>query len=752
MKHIYFAGCSGVTLVAGLICLPAAAQAQSPPAAPREALAEAPAPTVAAVQPPAGDGTTTGATAVGVDDIIVTAQRRSERVQDVPISIVALSGDSLVKSGVTTLDGIQRLASGLTTTTVGSGFVSYTFIRGGGTNNVDPGSDPSVAYFVDEIYIGGTQGLQFDLFDVDHVEVLKGPQGTLFGRNAASGAISVITKRPTTDFHGEAHLEYGDYNALLEKASLSGPLNSAKTLLFRVSESYRRHDAFGQNLNGKADPGNIDAGGARAQLEYRGDRLSVLLSADFFKARNGQTNQVETTSNVAANVNPALPVLPDQTFYNRYFDFIGFENQDVYNVSGRIELQTPIGLLTSISAYRNNSFRRNQDNDGTNYDGQQQFYTEKDRTFSQELRLVGDASDRLHYVVGAFYYHATTDFSFAARFGTAYPIPFLRTLRLSDTSTYGTDSYAAFGQVTLDLTRRLSVTAGGRYTEDHKTDNRSVNYFGTVYAVDPSARFHDFTPAVTVNYKPSANVLAYASYREGFKSGGWQTLGPATPAIANTPFLPEYVKSYEVGVKTTFLDRRVVANVALFRSDITNQQVTRITPPTGNSPAVTQIDNAGRTRADGIDAALTLRPIPELVFSANLTYQHARFLQYVTNNISLAGNQQTRSPDFSGYFSAQYTLPLGGFGSLALLGEYTERSRIYFDPANSQAAGLNQPAYGIGNLRLTLTPARLPLDVAIFVRNVGKTQYYQNIVVTPPSGIGATGDPRTYGFALNYRF
>ena len=149
---------------------------------------------------------------------------------------------------------------------------------------------------------------------------------------------------------------------------------------------------------------------------------------------------------------------------------------------------------------------------------------------------------------------------------------------------------------------------------------------------------------------------------------------------------------------------------------------------------------------------MTVRPISELLLSAGVTYQHARFRRYITNNISLAGKHQTRSPDFSGYFSAQYTLPLGDFGSLALLGEYTRRSKIYFDPANNQLPGLNQPGYGIGNLRLTLTPAGLPLDVSAFVRNVGKTKYYQNIVVTPPSGIGPPGEPRTYGVALNFKF
>ena len=691
----------------------------------------------------------TGSPSGGVDDIIVTAQRRAESIQNVPISITAVSGDNLVKSGVTSLDGLQRVAPGVSIATVGSGFVSYTYVRGGGTNQLDPGSDPSVAFFVDEIYIGGTAGLQFDLFDIERVEVLKGPQGTLFGRNASSGAISVITRRPSSTLGANAYVEYGSYNALLARASISGPITSDGSLLARVSGVYRRRDAFTQNLTGGSDPGNIDTGGLRAQLEYRSGDFSFLLTGDALRARNGQTNQFLSTVNTSGWVNGALPQPADRSFYRQYYDLDGFENQDVYDANGRMELGTPVGTLTSISAYRVNKFRRSQDQDATLYNGYVLNSRERDETFSQELRLSGDVSDRLRYVAGLFYYHAKIDSNFTVLAGPAFPTAVVRGRSASDTSEFTTDSYAAFGQATFDFTDQLALTLGGRYTKDDKQNLRSVRgFFATSpFIVNPKPSFDSFDPAITLDFKPREGILAYVSYRTGFKSGGFQSLLPATPLIANTPFLPENVKSYELGLKTTFLDRRVLANIALFRSDIDNQQIGRIT---GTSTVL--IDNAGKTRADGVDLTLVLKPIPELTFSADITAQRARFRRYLNGALNFAGNSQLRSPDFAGYFSTEYAAPLTGLGTLTFRGEYAYKSKVFFDGANSRTSGLYQPDYGVGNLRLSFTPENSQYDVAAFVRNVGKARYYQNIAISGPTGLAVPGEPRVFGGSLNYRF
>lgn len=703
------------------------------------------APTVAAGQ--TSGGATASAPAVGLEELVVTAQRRAEDVQDVPISLVAVSGASLERSGVRTTDDLQRMAPGLTIATVGSGFVSYTYIRGGGTNQVDTGSDPSVAYFVDEVYLGGSAGLQFDLFDIDHVEVLKGPQGTLFGRNAASGAISIVTRKPSRTPEGNITLEYGNYNAVLVRGGVSGPLTSDGRLLYRISANIRQRDAFTQNLTGLADPGNLDSKGARGQLEWQDGDLDLLLTGDVLHARNGQTNQFLTGPTTGGFLDPTLPLPPGQSFFAHYYDLVGHENQDLADLTARADYKTSLGTITSITALRRSKFTRLQDNDMTAYNGFINALYERDRTFSQELRLTGDR-DRFHYILGAYYYRAKSDYDPIGIAGPAFPTVVARGRQAVDLMAITTDSYAAFGQFSYDLTERLKLTLGGRYTRDEKRESRHVDRFGlAVYDVSPHANFHRFTPAVTLDWKPTDGVLAYASYREGYKSGGFQSTLPPTPTLASTPFLPEYVKSYEAGLKLTLLERRLLADFALFRSDITNQQVAR-----SPAPATLLIDNAGRTRDDGLDVSLTARPFEALTLSADMTFQRARFLSYRNIPQNFDGKAQLRSPDFSGFFAAEYVTPLPGAGDLALRAEYAYRTKAFFDAANSEISGLFQPAYGVANLRAALRPQGKDLEIAAFVRNVGDTHYYQNVAISGLAGAAAPGQPRTYGVSISARF
>lgn len=683
----------------------------------------------------------------GVDTIIVTAQRRAENIQDVPISMTAVSGDQLLESGANSSEALQRIAPGLTVASVGSGFVSYTYIRGAGTNQLDPGSDPSVAYFVDEVYLGGTAGLQFDLFDIDHVEVLKGPQGTLFGRNAAAGAISIVTKRPSDQFGGNISLRYGNYSALTARGSVTGPLTEDGRLAFRLSGVYRRRDGYTENLTGGKDPGGIDTGGARGQLQWKGDNVTVLVTGDYLRGRNGMTNQFLFSPNVAAFVDPTLPQPTDQSTYRHYYNVDGFENQDMRTLTGRIEVDTGIGTITSLSSYRSNKFRRLQDQDSTLYDGQALSTYEYDRTFSQELRLTGDAGP-VSYVAGLYYYHSNVDFSYFVDTGPAYQTVAQRGRNILDDSHIVIDSYAAFGQASIDFTDQLKLTVGGRYTQDKKKDDRTVDRFQQlVYSVNVKAKFQDFTPAITLQYTPSNDLMFYASYREGFKSGGFQTLAPASALIASTPFLPEYVKSYEAGMKGTFLDNSLRTNIALFRADVQNQQISRALPT--NS---IQIDNAGSTRAQGVDLMIEARPAANLSFIANMTYQHARFRQFISGANDFSGNNQLRSPDFTGYFAVRYGLPIGEAGTLNLQAEYSERSRAYFDPANTKGRFFNQPAFGLGNLRASFEPTDSGLTVAAYVNNVGNKHYFINMNVNNQSSNVVPGEPRTYGVELNYRF
>ncbi|MDR3511942.1 MAG: TonB-dependent receptor [Caulobacteraceae bacterium] len=681
---------------------------------------------------------------------MVTAQKRAENVQAVPISINALSGATLAKSGVTNIDDLQHFAPGLTISAVGAGFVSYTYLRGGGTNQIDAGSDPSVAYFVDEVYIGGTAGLQFDLFDIDHVEVLKGPQGALFGRNAASGAISVTTKRPSPVFGGTLDAEVGDYGDYTARVGVTGPLDKDDHWLYRLALGYRHRDGFTKNLAGGPDPGRIESYGGRAQIEYVGDTVTFLLTADGLQARDGMTNQFIASANKSGLLSPAaiaaLP--PGESFYKHYYNVDGFEHQTLGDLTGRLEWKTPVGTITSITALRSNLFDRLQDQDATIADSYVLATHERDETFSQEVRLAGQAA-RWRWIGGFYYYHGRVTDNWVLKAGPAFPTAVVENHTATDDSVITSDAYALFGQATYDFTDQLSLTAGGRYSIDDKRDQREVKGFlaASPFSVDPHAQWSSFDPSASLNFKLTPDILTYVSYRQGYKSGGFQTLLPSTAAVANKPFQPENVKAYEVGLKSEWFDHRLLADIAVFRQDITNQQILRIT-----GPALQTIDNAGATRADGVDVTLSAKPVHGLSLDASMTYQKARFLKYQNGAASYAGREQLRSPDFTGSYSAEYDFDLPQGAGLAVRAEYTYQAQEFFDAANTRTAGLYQPGYGLANARVTYTPARGDWSVAFWGKNLGDTHYYRNIAVASGTGLAVPGDPMTYGATLNVKF
>lgn len=679
-----------------------------------------------------------------IEEVIVTAQKRAENVQNVPISVVALGGETLAKTGVTNVDALQRFAPGLTVSNVGSGFVSYTYLRGAGTNQFDSGSDPSVAYFLDEVYLGGSAGLQVDLFDIDRVEVLKGPQGTLFGRNAAAGAISITTRRPSATAGGEFSAEFGNFDAQTLRGTVTGPIGGG--FAYRFSAGYKHRGAFTENLNAAAsDPGTVKTYGARGQLEWRGEKGSVLLTADVLKADNGMNAQFLSsavkTGQLSAAAVAALPA--GESFYAHYYNVDGFERQNVGSLTGRLEWETPLGQLTSISAFRSNRYKRLQDQDGTIAAATAWNSRESDRTFSQEIRLAGD-SGPLSWIGGVYYYDAHIDQTHIFQHGPAFPTVALQNVARIDISEINTRSYAIFGQATYHMTDRLDLTVGGRYTQDKKSDDRSVKTNLPAFSVSASDRWRSFDPAVTLQYRVADGVMTYASFRRGFKSGGFQTLFPANAVVAGTPFLPERVKSYELGLKSQWFDRRLLANVALFRADIQNQQILRVT-----GPGLNTIDNAGATRTDGVDLSFIAKPVSALRLSADMTFQNAKFRRYQNGAVSLAGFHQLRSPDFMGAYSAEYEFDLADRGAVTLRGDYTYRSRAFFDNLNTVLPGLYQPGFGLLNARISYAPTKANWRISAWGRNLQDKKYFRNVAVGGVTGLATPGDPKTYGIGLD---
>lgn len=687
----------------------------------------------------------------GVEEITVTAQKRVQNLQDVPISIVALTGEALQKSGAATLDAAQHFAPGLTISAHGSGLVSYTYIRGAGSNLVDNGSDPSVAYFVDEVYQYGAAGLQFDLIDLERIEVLKGPQGTLFGRNAAGGAISITTKRPSPKFAALADVDLGNYDSVLARGSVTGPFDASGRFLYRLSGSYKERDGFTENLTGLRDPASVDSFGGRAQLQYAGDKIDFLLSLESLKARNGMTEQFISTQSKAAWVSAAAEAgLPaGEDWFRHYYNMPGFERQDLEAVTGRLEWTLPFGTMTAISAWRSNRFVRLQDQDGTIAESFVLASESDDESFSQELRLSGDRT-RLHWITGLYYFHARSEQDFAYAAGPAFPTAAVQNRTAADERVLTSDSWAVFGQASYDLTDRWGLTLGGRYTHDEKEDVHAVRNFlaASPYVVTPMDTWSSFDPAVTLDFDVTPDLMTYASYRQGFKSGGFQSTLVPTPELAGTPFDAEHVESYELGAKSAWFDRHLTADVAVFWSDITDQQILRII-----GPAQQIIDNAGATRTKGVDFSGSWRPVSGLRIDAATTFQRARFRRYQNGAVSLAGNHALRSPDFAGAFSAEYGHGLSNGADLSWRAEYTYQSTRYFVLGSDnppRVPGFFQPGYGLFNARITYTAASGKWSAAAWGRNLEDTRYLKNLGGSSGSGMGVPGDPRTYGISVRW--
>lgn len=696
----------------------------------------------------------------GLEEIVVTAQKVVESLQKVPISIAAVDAETLVRAGADNLDAVQQLTPGMTIAAIGSGFVSYTYIRGAGTNVLTSDAEPSVAYYVDEVYQAGTSGLMSDLLDIERVEVLKGPQGTLFGRNAAAGAVSMTTKRAEETFNAWTSAEVGNYDAWALKGGLTGPISADGKWRYRLALGTRERDGFTENKAGGRDPGFVDQQMSRGSLEYVGDSFTARASADYFTSDNGMTNQSPSTAyaycgdimNAAACASlPPGSLPPDADAFHTYYDVDGFEQQDTWSTTLRLEWNLGFATLTSISAYRDNQFDRLADYDATAKSAFVLGTSEENQSFSQELRL-SNSADRLSWIAGVFYYDTSTDRLDTAPIGPDFVVPAFAALPGSYHQDLEVKSYAAFGQLTYNFTDAFGVTLGGRYTKDEKDSTQTNDPFGPVpqYTVRHSPEWDSFDPSLSLQYQVNPSLLLYASARQGFKSGGFQSLA-GSQAVASNVYDPEEVRSYELGMKSRWMHDRVQLNLAAFRTVIDDQQILRL-PQVG----VTIIDNAGKTSTDGVDVSFTALPLPELRFDVNATIQKARFDEYDTlvagQPASYADNHQLRSPDQTVSFTGEYTIPLQSSANVRLRAEYFHQSKVFFDAANSSYDGAFQPGYDVWNGSITYVAPDGTYDVSLYGKNLADEEYYRNVAIQGRYGLAVPGDPMTYGLRFSWRY
>lgn len=637
MKGFMLAGTAGVALWAGA----AAAQVTTatPPAALPESEQEAP-----IVADPAGN------------DIVVTARRTSERLQDVPIAITALSGAALAERNVATLDEIAKFTPNIrfdaAAALSGGNYNATVFIRGVGQNDFAIFSDPGVGFYVDDVYYARSIGGILDAVDISSVQVLRGPQGTLFGKNTIGGAVLINTATPDLDsFSGQVEGTYGRFDRIDVKGAINIPLVTDLVAL-RLSAATINRDGYVKRLVTGDTQGDRSAQIVRAKLRIQpqGSGLIVDLGGDYTRAR-----ETSAPSDLLAVGNaPGITGVPFLTNYNIYVapslgivapngqrtlnpSFITaspFETYatgpndndlDLWGVQANVAYDFGGATLKSITAYRHMKAYFTRDGDNTPFTFRQTTNRDRQKQFSQELQLTGKVfADRLSYVLGAYYFKerasdiAAADLALGLQAPTAPP-PFTPAVFIRNYT--NNRSLAVYGQFDLEIVPRLSVTLGGRYTDDKKVfTSINVRQRDLVQFVNVTeeATFRKFTPRVGVNYKAADDVLLYASYARGFKQGGFNGR-PLVSQAEVTQYAPEELTTYEAGIKAQWLDRALTTNVAVFHSIYKDIQLTVNQTPTNF------VANAASGKINGVEFEAIMRPAPWLTFNTGVGYLDTKY-------------------------------------------------------------------------------------------------------------------------------
>ena len=734
-----------------------------------------------------------------IEEVFVTAQKQEENIQTIPLAITAMTGDDLANRGIGGLEGIVKATPSLSFSQYPSSNMLILYMRGQGVS--DPGQitfDGSVGLYQDGFYISRPQGVGFDLADIERVEVLRGPQGTLYGRNTTGGAVNLISKAPTGEFGFKQTLSFGTLNEFRSVTTIDLP--SWNDVAAKVSFLKSSRDGYVKNAGSSHDFGENAQTGARLAVNWR---AAPDFDVDYFV----EFNAMDYTSSYFQNAS-----LEGLTILGYPYTKAGSPRDRTYrpiDLEPAVSRSEAHGLtltwdvndnlsIKSLTGYRKLSWNSYQDYAESLTAGYRQPIVNTaadhvdDHQFSQELQFVGNALDgRINYVAGLYY------FDEGASHLNQGAIPTYSTTKYRFVEA-DSNSKAAFGQVTWTpdiLDDRLELTLGARYTKDKRSASRVfiindvVLENGSASGAENDQSFSKFNPSFTINYSWSDELSTYAKVSTGYKAGGSSESGLAN--TFNLTFGPENVTVYELGLKSYWFDKRLRLNVAAFDSKIDDMQMAFIVNPLDGS--YTQGYNAGKASIRGFEAEATLIPIDDLTLSVNYTYLDPD----ISKVEALAGTifdpaKNSASPyrvgdNIKNLFSMPYTaknaidlaadyafLHFDGGSVMAHL-DYRFQSAIYQSaptgPGVPNADYFERPSYGVLNGRLTLAldlPRGDHAKISLWGRNLGNKRYKQQVIgqgaIIPTwtgSAVRAPGyesqsvvwsEPASYGVELNYEY
>ena len=697
-------------------------------------------------------GDETSASGRATDVLVITARKKEESLQDAPLAVSAKTGAQLERAGIDSFDQVLNIIpnAGQSGGIAGSiqGLVS---IRGISTLVRFVGLETGVGFYVDGVYMGRPENFNQDLIDIERVEVLRGPQGALFGKNTIAGAINIITKTPGDEVDGVLEAQYGNFNHIRLRGHVSGPLVE-DVLSASLSAGYVNRDGYVDHISGLGDLETADLATFRGKL-----RFTPTENAEFILSADGLIDRGDPVFfEVADNAFIADP--SEDTPFTTNNEFPNFLDRDIWGVSLTGDIDIGAGTLTTVVGYRDSEWLASVDDDKTLIEVFPDLFSQDSEVFSAELRYAGVIGERFDYILGAYYYNQEStgvgDFALGE---VLTGFPGVRAPILLNSSV-DSESIALFFNANYAITDRLALEVGGRWVSESKDAVHDQDDFSGLFGSTDFARSRtdkDFSPTASLSYDVSDNATAYFRFAQGFKSAGFN-VDFVTAGVSNLEVAPEFATSYEVGVKSNLFDNLLTANLAGFYTNYEDLQLSQIVG------AGVSLTNAAEATIYGFEAELAAALGEYIDLNASVGYLDATYDDFsncpppgAANPAFITptcdGNVLNLAPEWTAAMGAQFTYPVGGIGEFVARADWNYRSRVFFEPQNDPR--LSGASRNLLDVRAGIVSDHW--EVFGWAKNLTDEVYVNFADDRSAIGINLTqafGAPRTYGVTLRLKY
>jgi iron complex outermembrane receptor protein len=687
---------------------------------------------------------------LAIEEVTVTAERRSASLQSVPLSVSAFSKDSLQTLQATTLGDIQNAVPNLTLHD-GDASNAVVYLRGVGQIDSLSFADPGVGIYLDDVYLGRAQGAFLDVLDVERIEVLRGPQGTLYGRNTIGGAVKYVSTPASEEFYTELEASFGNYQRRDLRATINGSLIE-NHLFGKFSVASLDREGYSDNLFDSSDDGDKDT------IAWRGDllwQINERLQLDVALDRSSGDSDTSRTP-VRETAVFGIPANTDVRRVDANFNDRNELEVEGFSMRARWDLNDQ-WQFKSISSVRSMDYRTHLDLDATSLALFGVFVDQEQEQWSQEFQLSFD-NDSTRVVAGLYAFHEEDDTE-SGIFGP--DLAFVT----NSLNRQENDSLALYGQLNQQLGESLTLIAGIRYTREDKDFSRQQEFFDPATAYPPrlgqgllitDVRAHDtwseVSPRLGLQYQLNADVMVFFNASQGFKSGGFD--GRSQTPFQATPYQPEILTAFEAGIKSQWLQQRLRFNAAVFVNDYKDLQLSSFIADDGGSFAAL-FTNAGEAKIQGLEIELTGLVTENLSVDVNLGYMDAGYKEYIGPNGTDISAQRhlVNTPEWTARLAPRYTLPLGDLGDLTFSLDVSYRDKTYTTVSSSEV--LAQDGYSLVNAGISLEAPDQRWRIALGGKNLTDKAYLAHGFDLSDSlgyQLGYYGAPRTYSLTASYRY